>query len=87
MFHAFVYASWTDRLRRLAARLAPGADVEEAIRSMDAKRLEYVRFHYGKNRLDPHLYDLMINSKIRPAAAARLILLAMDASERLAPVG
>lgn len=79
VFHAFVYASWADRVRRLQSRLAPGTNVEETLRSMEAERLGYVRFHYGKNRLDPHLYDLMINSKIRPEAVARLIVLAMEA--------
>jgi hypothetical protein len=47
---------------------------------MDAQRLEYVRRYYGENRLDPHLYDLMINSHNQSEAAARLILLAMDAA-------
>jgi hypothetical protein len=47
---------------------------------MDEQRLEYVRRHYGENRLNPHLYDLMINSHNQCERAAQLILLAMDAA-------
>ncbi len=63
MFHTFVYADWSDRVRRIRNRVAPGTKVDELIHSMDARRLEYVRRHYGVNRLDPHLYDLLVNSK------------------------
>lgn len=78
VFHVFVYADWADRVRRVHSRLGPDADVAEVIHSMDAGRLEYVRQHYGVNRLDPHLYDLLIKSGNRTDAVARLILSAME---------
>jgi hypothetical protein len=78
VFNAFVYAEWSDRVRRIQGRVASGTNVCDLIHSMDASRLEYVRRHYGVNRLDPHLYDLMINSKSQSELAARLILLAME---------
>ena len=80
VFHAFVYARWADRVHRAKPRVPPGADVNKFLRFMDDQRLEYVRRYYGENRLDPHLYDLMINSHNQSEAAARLILLAMDAA-------
>lgn len=80
VFHAFVYAHWADRVRRVHARVAPGTDVSELLRATDEQRLNYVRRHYGENRLDPHLYDLMINSHNQSEAAAGLILLAMEAA-------
>jgi cytidylate kinase len=80
VFHAFVYAPRADRVRRAGARAAPGADVNQLLYTMDQQRLDYVRRHYGENRLDPHLYDLMINSRNHPEMAARLILLAMEAA-------
>jgi hypothetical protein len=49
------------------------------IRKFTRRSLEYVRHHYGKNRLDPHLYDLMVNSYGQSDAAVRIILLAMEA--------
>jgi len=78
VFKAFVYAGWADRVHRLQGRVPPGTHVGNLIRSMDAARLEYVQRHYGVNRLDPHLYHLMVNSNNDPEAAARLILAAMQ---------
>ena len=78
VFHAFVYARWADRVRRVHARAAPGTNVNLLLHTMDGQRLDYVRRHYGENRLDPHLYDLMINSHDQSEAGARLILLAME---------
>ena len=82
VFHAFIYARLEDRVRRVLRRVKPGTDAEALIRSMDSERMEYVRFHYKRNRLDPYLYDLMIDPKNRPEKAARIILAAM----RMAPV-
>ncbi len=78
VFHVFVYADWTDRVRRIHRRLGPDTDAAEVIRSMDAGRLDYVRHHYGVNRLDPHLYDLLVKSRNRTGEVAQLILSAME---------
>jgi cytidylate kinase len=77
VFHAFVYARWEDRVRRIKQRVEPGTDVEAFIRAMDAERLEYVRLHYKRNRLDPYLYDLMIDPKNQPEKTARIIIAVM----------
>jgi cytidylate kinase len=78
VFHAFIYASFEDRVRRIKQRIEPGQDAEALIRSMDAERLEYIRIHYKQNRLNPHLYDVMINSKDHPSEqVAQLILSTM----------
>jgi hypothetical protein len=78
VFHTFVYARWSDRVHRIQGRVASGTKVDQLIHSMDASRLEYVRRHYGANRLDPHLYDLLVNSKNQIQAVAQLILSAME---------
>jgi len=78
VFRVLVYARWDDRVRRVQARVLPGADASELLRRMDEQRLEYVRRHYGVDAADPHLYDLLIDSRNQPEAAARLILCAMD---------
>jgi cytidylate kinase len=77
VFHAFIYARLEDRVRRIRQRVKPGTDVEALIRSMDSERMEYVRLHYKRNRLDPYLYDLMIDPKNRSEKAARIIIAAM----------
>lgn len=81
VLRVFVYARWADRVHRARARVPAGADVNKFLHFMDDQRLEYVRRYYGENRLDPHLYDLMINSHNQSEAAARLLLLAMDPAE------
>jgi cytidylate kinase len=77
VLHVFVYASLADRARRVRAGVVPGTDVMALLRSMDEQRLEYVRRHFGENRLDPHLYDLMINSHGEAQPAANLIVSAV----------
>lgn len=81
VFHAFVYARWEDRVRRIQMRETHCPDAAALIHSMDEKRLQYVRLNYGENQMDPHLYDLMVNSKSRTGAAAGLILLAMEMTQ------
>ena len=78
VFHAFIYASREDRVRRICERAGSGTDADALIRSMDAQRMEYVRLNYGENWLNPYLYDLMINSKNQPEKVARLIISAMN---------
>lgn len=78
VFHVFVYAEWRDRVHRIEKRLGSGNDVNEVIHSMDASRFDYVHRHYGANRLDPHLYDLLVNSKRHTGAAAEVILSAVE---------
>jgi cytidylate kinase len=78
VFHAFVYARWADRVRRIHVRQTQVKDVAALIHSVDEERLRYVRLNYGENQADPHLYDLMVNSKNRISATAGLILMAME---------
>jgi CMP/dCMP kinase len=77
VFHAFLYGSFEDRVNRIKQRVKPGTDVKALIRTMDQERLEYLRLHFKQNRLDPHLYDLMINSKDQSEKVAKIILDAM----------
>jgi cytidylate kinase len=78
VFHAFIYANWEERVRKIRGRVEAGTDVSALIRSMDAQRVEYVRLNYRQNWLNPYLYDLMINSKGQSEKVARLIIAAMQ---------
>lgn len=77
VFHAFVYAPLRVRMQRLRARLEPGADIEQRIRSVDAERAHYLRLRFGKEWNNPHLYDLMISSGEDEEQTARVIEFAM----------
>jgi hypothetical protein len=83
VFHAFVYARWPDRVRKIKSRVEPGTDVESLIRLMDAHRVEYIRRHFKENWLNPYLYDIMIDSKNQSEKAARLIISAMEMGAEL----
>lgn len=78
VYHALIYARWEDRVRRIQTRIPPGKNVEAQIRKIDAIRLDYVRLHYGEDRFNPLLYDIMIDSKNQPEKVARLIVSAMN---------
>jgi len=80
VFHVFVYASREERLRRLRARLGPGAEVELVAEETDRERGAYTRRHFGENRLDPHLYHLMVNATLGEDAAVSAILAALGAA-------
>ncbi len=76
-FHAFVYARWEDRVRKIKVRVKPGTDVPALIRATDAQRVEYIRVHYKEKWMNPYLYDIMIDSKNENEKTARLIISAM----------
>ena len=78
VYHACIYARWEDRIHRIQERIGPRAEAETRIRSVDAERTEYVRFHFKENRMNPYLYDIMIDSKNQQEKAARLIIAAMS---------
>ncbi len=78
VYHALIYARREDRVRRIQTRIPPGKNVEAQIRKIDAIRLDYVRLHYGEDRFNPLLYDIMIDSKNQPEKVARLIVSAMN---------
>ena len=80
VFHVFVYAPWSERLRRLSARVAPGTDPAALAAEMEEQRTQYIRRHFGANRLDPHMYNVMICSEGDSGAVARVILCAMGAA-------
>lgn len=78
VFRVFVYACWADRIRRVAARVEPGPHVDELILETDERRQGYVRRNYRQDPLDPHLYNLMVDSADQPGAVAAVIMSAME---------
>ena len=78
VFHVFVYAPREERLRRLRARLGTGVDVELLLEETDRERTAYIRRHFGANRLDPHLYHLMVNAGLGEESAVSAILAALE---------
>lgn len=81
--HVFVCAPWEDRLSRVRGEPQPPPDVEEFLRATDDEWGRYIRTNYGCDWKDPHLYDLMISSRMGVESAASLLLEALK-SERAA---
>lgn len=77
VFHTFVYAPCKERLERLQERLEKGINTEQKMRAIDAERAKYLQEYFGKNWLNPHLYDMMLSSSAGEAATAEIILSAM----------
>jgi cytidylate kinase len=77
VFHVFVYAPCLERIARLRDRLEPGANIEQRIRTVDGERAKYLQQFFGKCWTNPHLYDLMISSRLDEEFTARAILYAM----------
>ena len=78
VLHVFVYAPREERVRRLHARLGPGADVELALEETDRERAAYVRRHFDADWLDRRLYHLMVNAALGLEAAVSAILAAVE---------
>ena len=77
VFHAFVYAPCKERLERLQERLEKGINTEQKMKAIDAERAKYLQEYFGKNWLNPHLYDMMLSSSAGEAKTAEVILSAM----------
>ena len=73
VFHVFVYAPHRDRILRLRARLEPGADIDQRVRTVDGERAKYLQEYFDKHWMNPHLYDLMISSHEDEERTARVI--------------
>jgi CMP/dCMP kinase len=74
--HVFVYAPREDRVRRLASRHGGEAAARVEMDRVDRSRAAYVQHYYGCDRVDRHLYDLMVNSRVGVEAAVRMIVCA-----------
>jgi cytidylate kinase len=77
VFHAYIYAPWREKVRRVRARVPSASDVAELIRSTDQRRAAFVRLNYGCEWANPHLYHMMICSSLGEERAAEAIVCAM----------
>ena len=73
-FHAFIYAPYEDKVRRL---INAGTEPNEAARlvdTVDNDRADFIKRYFDKEWPDRHLYHLMINSRVGDEAVVRAIL-------------
>ncbi len=76
VFHVYVYAPLSERVKRIRSREPAGVDLHSAAVERDRRRSAYIRHYFGENWTDPHLYDVMLCSSIGLERAADAILAA-----------
>ncbi len=73
VFNVLVYAPIEKRVQALQARWPEHSDARALITEMDSQRAEYIYQYYGRDWLDPMLYDLCVSVSIGFDRAATLI--------------
>jgi hypothetical protein len=73
VFHILAYAPIEQRVQAPQARWPEHSDVQALLTGIDLQRAKYIRQHYGRDWLDPMLYDLCISTSIGLDRAATLI--------------
>ena len=73
-FHVYVYAPMSDRIERLRDREPPGTDLAAAARERDRRRAAYIHHYFGQVWTNPHLYHLMLCSRIGVERATSAII-------------
>jgi cytidylate kinase len=82
VLQVFVYAPFEDRFRRLRPRYSSDHEATAEIERMERARDDFIRHYFHCDRHDRCLYHLMINSALGMAAATRLIVDAVKASQQ-----
>jgi cytidylate kinase len=73
-FHAFIYAPFGDKVRRLQARGKSEQEAVQLAETVDRDRAAFIKQYFGVEWPDRHRFHLMINSTIGEQAAVETIL-------------
>lgn len=73
VFHVLVHTPFEKRAETLQARHPECTDVQAVLTLTDSQRAGYIRRYYGKDWLDPMLYDLCVSTSIGFDRTATLI--------------
>lgn len=73
VFNVLAYAPTEERVQALQARWPEHSDAQALLTRMDSQRAEYIRQHYGRDWLDPMLYNLCVSTSIGLDRATTLI--------------
>src|ERR1700733_12650665 len=77
-FHAFLYAPYEEKMRRVIAQGEREREATHLLESVDRERAAFIRKYYGKVWPDRSLYNLMMNTKVGDDAVIATILNAVD---------
>jgi len=82
VLHIFVYGPWSERVARVRRRTTSNDAAGQWIRLTDSERARYLRTYYRCDWKDPHLYHMMISSRIGIDQAAGMIVDAVHEGTR-----
>ncbi len=82
-FHILVTGSMEKRIQRVMEERGVGREVaEKIINRSDHDKRGFIRFAYDEDWLNPHLYDLLLNTdKLSPESAVKMIVEAAKSDE------
>lgn len=81
-FHAFLYAPYEEKMRRILAQGEPERDARHLLETVDRERAAFIRKYYGKDWPDRSLYNLMINTVHGDEIVVNAILNVIDLMNR-----
>jgi len=73
-FHAFVYAPFAERVRRLKSRRKSDAEARELAETVDRERADFIQRYFQVEWPERHRFHLMVNSGAGEEFAAEIIL-------------
>lgn len=77
-FHAFLYAPYEEKMRRVLAQGVTERDAVHLLESVDRERAAFICKYYAKVWPERSLYNLMINTKVGDEAVITTLLSAVD---------
>jgi cytidylate kinase len=82
-FHAFLYAPYPEKMRRLLETGESQSEAENLLDSVDRERSAFVRKYYGKVWPDRSLYNMMMNTTIGDEPVIDTILSVVELMNRV----
>ncbi|MBV9505991.1 MAG: cytidylate kinase-like family protein [Acidobacteriia bacterium] len=73
-FHVFIYATEEEKIRRLEETGKSHGEAVELIETVDRDRYAFIKQYFGVDWPKPHLFDLMINSRMGDELAVETVL-------------
>ena len=73
-FHAFIYAPFEDKVRRLQAGGKSAEEATQLADTVDRDRAEFIKQYFGVEWPDRHRFHIMINSTLGDDVAVQTIL-------------
>jgi cytidylate kinase len=73
-FHAFLYAPYDEKMRRILATGESESEAARLLESVDRERAAFIKKYYGKNWPDRSLYNVMMNTAVGDEAVVDSLL-------------